>query len=91
MPRSKKVILLGCIGMKKFIFGVAMAGYDAIATPNMNFYHLKSVLQPNARPKIKVNRSLKWEETVCKKQSTATSGGASCYEFPRVMFGMVSI
>ena len=30
--------------MKKFIFGVAMADYDAIATPNMNFFHLKSVL-----------------------------------------------
>ena len=32
--------------MKKFIFGVAMANYDANATPNMNFFHLKSVSLP---------------------------------------------
>ena len=35
--------------MKKFIFGVAMADYDANATPNMNFFHLKSVSLPYAR------------------------------------------
>ena len=46
MPRCKQVILSGCIGIKKFIFGVAMADSDANATPNMNFFHLKSVSLP---------------------------------------------
>ena len=41
---AKNVIVLGCIGIEKFIFGVAMAATDANATPNMNFFHLKSVL-----------------------------------------------
>ena len=49
MSGGKKVILSGCIGIKKFIFGVAMADYDANATPNMNFFHLKSVSLPYAR------------------------------------------
>ena len=46
MPRGKKVIPSGCIGIKKFIFGVAMADSDANATPIMNFFHLKSVSLP---------------------------------------------
>ena len=44
--RGKKVIPSGCIGIKKFIFGVAMADSDANATPIMNFFHLKSVSLP---------------------------------------------
>ena len=44
MLGNKNITVSNCIEIEKFIFGVAMADSDAIATPNMNFFHLKAML-----------------------------------------------